>query len=140
MAPSRAPVGWAGLLVAVAVIVPTILFPPWLAVRTERRELLYRSERVKDLYRWFAGFDYLLASEKWKWKDESRLVRAASERFEVTEFRIFWPMLFGEWLLLWGGVIGIRFALRRRRRRIREATRSKGPPGSMDVVEETGVG
>jgi hypothetical protein len=140
MVPSRAPVGCLTFLVAGVIIVSTILFPPWLEVRAERREILYFTERVEDLESRFAGFDYVLSPEKWKWKDERRFTYATtgwkkSGHFEVTEYRIFWPMLFGEWLFLGVGVVGIGFALRRRRRRDREATKSKSWPGRMDTAK-----
>jgi hypothetical protein len=143
--PSRAPVGCASLFVAVGIIVTTILFPPWLEVRTERRELLYYSEHVEDLYSSFAGFDYLLSAEKWKERDKRRFDYATYGwgkygHFEVTVYRVFWPMIVGEWLFLGVGAVGIGFALRRRGKRILEAIKSKGLPDSVDVVEGRGVG
>jgi hypothetical protein len=145
VASSRALVGCASILVAVGVVVPTILFPPWLEVRTERREVLYYSEHVKDLYSSFAGFDYLLSAEKRKEKDKRSFDYATYGwgkygHFEVTVYRVFWPMMVGEWLFLGVVAMGIGFDLRRRGKRIREAIESKGLPMRVDLVKETGVG
>jgi hypothetical protein len=145
MVPSRAPVGCAWLIVAVSIIVPTILFPPWLEVRTERREVLFYFEHVEDLHSSFAGFDYLLSAEKWKENDKRRFDYATYGwakygHFEVTVYRVFWPLLVGEWLFLGVVAMGIGFALRRRGRRIREEMKPTGLPDSLDVVEGTGVG
>ena len=145
MNPARAAVGCGSLLVALGIIIPTILFPPWLEVRTERREVLYWSEHVKDLHSSFAGFDYLLSAEKRQEKDIRRFDYATYGwakygHFEVTVYRIFWPMIVGEWLFLGVGAMAIGLALRRRGRRFREATKSKGLPDSVDPVEGTGVG
>jgi hypothetical protein len=145
MVPSRVAVGCASLLVAVGIIVTTTVFPPWLEVRTERREVLYYSEHVKDLYSSFAGFDYLLSAEKSKEKDKRVFDYATYGwgkygHFEVTVYRVFWPMLVGEWLFLGVGAVGIGFDLRRRGRRIRKALESKRLADSVDGVEGTGVG
>jgi hypothetical protein len=138
MVPSHVPAGCASLVIAVGIIVTTILFPPWLEVRTERREVLYYSEHVEDLYSSFAGFDYLLSAEKSKEKDKRVFDYATYGwgkygHFEVTVYRVYWPMIIGEWLFLGLGAMGIRFALRRRGRRIREAIKSKGLPDSVII-------
>jgi hypothetical protein len=137
--PSRTAIGCFSLLVVTTLIfLSTTLYAPWLEVRTERREVLYWHEHVKDLYSRFAGFDYLLSAEKWKEKDRKGFDFAVHgwekyDHFEVTVYRVFWQMLIGEWLLLGIGGMGIAFALRRRRRRIREASKPKGLPDRMDV-------
>jgi hypothetical protein len=95
------------------------------------------SEHVKDLYSSLAGFDFLLT--KTLWKDGPSRHLSLGERFEVTVYRIVWPMysaiFIGESLLLWAGAVGIDFAHRRRRWRNREAIKPKGLRDSRDVVE-----
>lgn len=134
----RPPVGCWSMLAAALILVPTILFPPWMEVRTQRSGGLFFSEHVKDIYSSFAGFDFLLS--KTLWKDGPSREPSFGEHFEVTVYRIIWPMyfvmLFGESLFLWAGAVGIDFALGRRRWRIREATKPKGLCDSMDVGKE----
>ncbi len=125
------------MLAAALILGPTILFPPWLEVSTERVEAVFFSEHVKDLYSSFAGFDFLLT--KTLPKDGGTRHLSLGEHIEVNVCRIVWPMyfaiLFGESLFLWAGAVGIDFALRRRRRRIREAAKPNGPRHRINVVE-----
>jgi hypothetical protein len=78
----------------------TVLLPPWVKVKCQRQALLFGfSNHVKDYERTFVGYHFLLGSSKWQTVGPPT-ARLAGQTFDVTEYRIFWPVLIGEWLLL----------------------------------------
>src|SRR5262245_30999763 len=70
----------------------TVLLPPWVNLRSQRRQVLYWSEQVKVYDQTFAGFDYLFAGRKWQTIGPPT-VPASEQYFDFTEFQIFWPVL-----------------------------------------------
>jgi hypothetical protein len=76
----------------------TVLLPPWVKVKCQRQELLYFSRHVKDYERTFVGYDFLFADRKWETVGPPT-APASGQTFDVTEYRIFWPVLVGEWLV-----------------------------------------
>jgi hypothetical protein len=82
----------------------TILFPPWVEVRSQKRQVLYWSTHVRDYEQTFVGFDWLFADAK------SRTIgpptQPMSEQFfDVTEFRLYGPVLVAEWVAI--GLVAI---------------------------------
>ena len=84
---------------ALMTIALTVSVPPWLKVETQRREVLYFSEHVKDYEQTFVGYDSLFASSKWQ-STGPTAPRAPGQYFDVTEYRIWWPLLTGEWFVI----------------------------------------
>lgn len=74
----------------------TCLFPPWLSVRCQRQQVLYWSEPRGVLGSSFAGFDFVLAPQKWS-AVKTPANPPSGELYESQEYRIFWIMLAGEW-------------------------------------------
>ncbi len=85
-----------GVLVLVGL---TMLVPPWIKVKSQRQQVLYWSQRVKDHETSFAGYHWLLAGNEWQTEKMGPLALPASGAvFEVTEYRIYWRLLIGEWV------------------------------------------
>ena len=93
-------------LTSVLLIALTILFPPWLEVHCERRQILFASHRVKVHETSFSGFDYIFAKSKW----EVLLPKHGNgELFESVEYGLHWRLLIGEWITI-VVVVGICYA------------------------------
>lgn len=95
-----------GLLVLVAsgtlmVCTLAMLMPPWVKVRCQRQQVLYWSESVEDYEVTFVGYHGLFAGREWQ-TDAVELPpqRSSGELFEATEYRIFWRLLIGEWVVI----------------------------------------
>jgi len=87
------------MLAALPCLLLTIAFPPWREVESQRRQILYWSERVAVRKASFAGFDWLLS--KAKWTTTKRPPNPSSDTlFESHEFEIHKPVLAVEWMLL----------------------------------------
>jgi len=95
------------------VFVLTIFVPPWLEVHCQRRQILYWSERVKVHDRSFAGFDYLLASQKWS-HTTTPPNPSSDTYFESREFTLWWPLLIAEWMMVLVAAGACYFRLSRR--------------------------
>jgi hypothetical protein len=102
-----------------SVLALTVLVPPWVKLKTQRREVLYYSERVKVYEQTFAGYDYLMAGAKWQRTGPANA--SSGTYFDADEYQVFWPLLVGEWvvLLLVGG--GLFIVVSRRIRRSLES-------------------
>jgi hypothetical protein len=92
----------------------TMLLPPWVKVRCQRKELLYFTLHVKDYERAFAGYDFLFAGAKWE-AQEPPMLTTPGETFDVTEYRIFWPALLAEWVAICLAAVCLIVVLSRRR-------------------------
>src|SRR5262245_59141506 len=109
-----------GLLVVCGVIGLSVLwllslYPPWQRVMSQRQQVLYWSAWVKDYERQFVGFDYA-ASEAKKQKDWPASPPPSGNLFDVAEYQIDWPLLWGEWAVTCGLIaIGAYFAFKRRK-------------------------
>jgi len=86
-------------LISLPVFVLTILVPPWLEVHCQRRQILYWSERVQTYETSFAGFDFILASQKWV-SVKTPPNPASDTLFDSREFAVFWPLLIAEWVAI----------------------------------------
>jgi len=84
-------------LVSLPVIILTVLFPPWLEIHCQRRQILYWSERVKIHEKSYAGFDYFSSREKWA-TTKTPPNPSSDTLFESTEFDVCWPLLACEWV------------------------------------------
>jgi hypothetical protein len=93
----------------------TLLLPPWVKVRCQRKELLYFTLHVKDYERAFAGYDFLFAGAKWEAQEPPRLT-TPGDTFDVTEFRIFWSVLLAEWVVICFAAVCLIVVLSGRRR------------------------
>jgi hypothetical protein len=81
-----------------AVLALTVCVPPWVKVDSQRRQILYWSERVKVYGRSFAGYDSLFADAKWR---RTGPTNPPSETyFDATEYEVLWPLLVGEWVVV----------------------------------------
>lgn len=90
------------MLLSLALLVPlglTAFFPPWSKVECKRRQILYWSERTEVYSKSFAGFDFLLSSEKWH-REQSVPNPSSDTYFESIEYEISYPILLIEWLIL----------------------------------------
>jgi hypothetical protein len=76
-----------------------MLLPPWVEVKCQRQELLYFSVHVKDYGQTFMGYEFLFADRKWETVGPPT-TPASGQTFDVTEYRIFWPLLVGEWVVI----------------------------------------
>ncbi len=106
----------------------TLLLPPWVKARCQRKELLYFTLHVKDYERAFAGYDFLFAGSKWE-AQEPPMLTTPGETFDVTEYRIFWSVLLCEWVVICFAAVCLLVVLSRRRRRV--ATK----PAKVDVEQ-----
>ena len=77
----------------------TVLPPPWLKVKCQRKDLLYYSGYVKDSEPTFVGYDFFFAGPKWE-SPEPPVGTTPGETFVVTEYRIFWTVLLAEWVVI----------------------------------------
>jgi hypothetical protein len=93
----------------------TVSLPPWVKVKCQRQELLYFSQHVKDYERSFAGYDFLFAGPKWE-SQGPPIATTPGQTFDVTEYRIFWPVLFGEWVVICLAAVSLFVVLSRRLR------------------------
>lgn len=84
-------------LVSLPVITLTVLFPPWLEVHCQRRQILYWSQRVSIHETSYAGFDYLLSGDKWA-TTKTPPNPSSETLFEAKEFDVYWLLLAGEWV------------------------------------------
>lgn len=95
-----------GLLVLVTsgtllVCTLAMLMPPWVKVRCQRQQVLYWSESVEDYEVTFAGYHGLFGGREWQTGAIERPPqRSSGEHFEATEYRIFWRLLIGEWVVI----------------------------------------
>lgn len=129
-----------GLLSALLISL-TVLFPPWLEVHCERRQVLFVSHRVKVHETSFAGFDYIFAKSKW----EILLPKHGSgEHFESVEFDLYWPLLVGEWVAVIAvagicyialSIVGLRL-LRSTNPRLAEQSDAREPTSGPDPNAE----
>ena len=92
----------------------TVLYPPWTKIFCQRRQILYWSEQTEIHSSSFAGFDFLFSKEKWH-REQTPPNPSSDTHFESIEYQITYPVLFIEWLILFG--IGI-FAYIRLSKRI----------------------
>lgn len=105
--PTNAPAGLLGRLglatvLGFALLVPfglTVLYPPWLKVNCERRQILYWSEQTKVESSSFAGFDFLFSSDKWH-REQTPPNPSSDTYFRSIEYQLAYPILFIEWLIL----------------------------------------
>jgi hypothetical protein len=61
----------------------------------------------------FAGYDSLFATRKWH-SDGPSTPRSSEQVYVSTEYRIFWPVLIGEWVLILLAAGSLFFVLSRR--------------------------
>jgi hypothetical protein len=107
-----------GLVVVCGVIALSVLwllslYPPWQRVRSQRQQVLFWSTWVKDYERQFVGFDYADSEAK---KQKDWPATPSGTLFDVTEYQIDWPLLWGEWAVTCGLIaIGAYFAYKRRK-------------------------
>lgn len=99
------------------ILLLTLLLPPWVKARCQRKDLLYFTLHVKDYERAFAGYDFLFAESKWE-AQEPPVLMTPGEKFDVTEYRIFWPVLLCEWVVICLAAVCLLVVLSRRRRRV----------------------
>jgi hypothetical protein len=99
-----------GILLLVSL---TVLLPPWVKVKCQRRQSLYWSEHVKDYEQTFVGYDFLLAGPKWETLEAAHS-KTPGQYFDVMEYRIFWPGLFIEWTVIAFSAFYLFFVLSRR--------------------------
>jgi hypothetical protein len=97
-----------------SVLAWTVLVPPWVRVTCQRQELLYSSREVKVYEATFVGYDWLLADEKWRRIAPPAV--ASGQLFDATEYRICWPVLIVEWVVV-GAAAGCLFVVLSRRLR-----------------------
>jgi hypothetical protein len=80
------------------IVTLTVLLPPWVAVKSQPRS--YLSDHVKEDYdQTFVGYDFLFAGPKWETL-ELPTTEAKDGTFDVRQYRIFWPLLVGEWVVI----------------------------------------
>jgi hypothetical protein len=108
----------------------TVLLPPWARVRSQRQELLYFSKEVQVYEKTFAGYDWLFAESKWQ-TNAPRVV-ASGQFFDVTDYRIYWPLLVAEWVAVGLGAACLFVLLSRR---LRTAFR---PDNVLDSGDQSG--
>jgi hypothetical protein len=107
--------------------VATVL-PPWVKVKCQRRQVLYWSEQVKIYEQEFAGYDLL--TSKSKWQTIGPATSPSSETyFDVTEYRVYWPLLAAEWAVICLAAIGVFVWLSRRLSASRPPSGSQEGPG-----------
>jgi hypothetical protein len=75
----------------------TVVLPPCVEVKSERQEVLWWSQHVRDHDRTFVGYHFLFASRKWQTGEPTK---TSCGHFDVTEHRICWPVLVGEWAVI----------------------------------------
>jgi hypothetical protein len=100
---------------AILAVVLTVLVPPWVEATSQRQVGLYFSHHVKVKEQHFVGYDVLLSGSKGKMAEPAHSI-TSGETFDVTEFRIFWPLLFSEWATIVIGAIGFYAVCSRRLR------------------------
>ena len=100
-------------LISLPVLALTILVPPWLEVHCQRRQVLYWSERKKTYETSFAGFDFILASQKWS-SVKTPPNPNSETLFDSREFDVFWPLLITEWVAIIGTAGACYYKLSRR--------------------------
>ncbi len=110
-------IGWATLVTRGTwlILFLTLLLPPWVKARCQRKELLYFTLHVKDYERAFAGYDFLFAGTKWE-AQEPPMLTTPGDTFDVTEYRIFWPVLVVEWVVICFVAVCLIVGLSQRRR------------------------
>jgi hypothetical protein len=110
-------------------VVVTALLPPWVEVKTQRQQTLWFTQHVKDHQQRFAGYDVLFAGAKWE-RVESPRQRASGDFYDATEYRICWPVLVGEWVVLGLSALTAFVVLSRRLRRERQNAPVEAEPGA----------
>lgn len=108
-------IGRTGLcgMIAVLVLGLCLVYPPWMRVRSQRQQVLYWSRWVKDYESEFAGYGHTF-SEAGQHEDWPK--NPVSESFfDVTEYRIHWPLLIAEWAVICGLIAGGAHVVRKRR-------------------------
>jgi len=111
------------------------LIPPWLEVKTQRQQTLWFSQEKKIYERTFVGFDYLYSDAKAQAIQQPG-PRSSGDYFDVMEYRIWWPMLVGEWVIIGFATICLCVVLSRRRQVGPQPPEVEVKPGdSSDRVE-----
>lgn len=107
--------GRAGICGAIALLVLglCLLYPPWQRVRSQRQQVLYWSRWVKDYEREFVGYGHTHseAGQHEDWPNNP----SSGALFDVTEYRIHWPLVFTEWAIVCGLIAGSAHFVRKRR-------------------------
>jgi hypothetical protein len=105
-----------GILLGVVGPILALAYPPWSRTYIQKRQVLYWSEDVKVLRSEFDGYDFLLSSSKWR-NPGTDTLRASESYFNAMEYRLNWPRLVTEWVLLEAiAAAGVVLALRKRNR------------------------
>ncbi|HQR42489.1 MAG TPA: hypothetical protein PLX97_07385 [Gemmatales bacterium] len=95
-------VGVGVVSIVVGIIVWWLLYqyPPWIKAKSQYQQVLYWSKWVKDHETQFVGYDHINSVAKQQVIKPA--IRASGQLFDVTEYRIFWPLLWIEWAVLCG--------------------------------------
>ena|ERR1700722_17122374 len=101
-----------GILLGVVGPLLALAYPPWSRTYIQKYHVLYWSEDVKVLRSEFDGYDFLFSPSKWR-NPGADTLRASGSYFNAMEYRLNWPRLVTEWILLEAiAATGVALALR----------------------------
>jgi hypothetical protein len=87
-------------------LILTLLVPPWVEVEARRSQGLLWAQGGEALQQRFEGYDFLFSHSKQE-RTEGERQPYLGAVWDVTEHRIFWPLLYGEWAMILVGAVGV---------------------------------